>query len=136
MVEVPITDDTLREGVERFTLRLSDAAVAAATEQLLAQARQVAPRGPVLEQQISQLDTALRKANTSVNVTLRSDEKTEVIVYKVARLGSFAQRELTLRPGNYTALGTRAGYRDVRQTFTITADAAPAPVTIVCTEPI
>ena len=117
-------------------LRLSDAAVAAATEQLLAQAKQVAPRGPLLEQQISQLDTALRKANTSVNVTLRSDEKTEVIVYKVARLGSFAERELTLRPGNYTALGTRAGYRDVRQTFTITADAAPAPVTIVCTEPI
>jgi hypothetical protein len=67
---------------------------------------------------------------------LRSDEKTEVIVYKVARLGSFAERELTLRPGSYTALGTRAGYRDVRQTFTITADAAPAPVTVVCTEPI
>lgn len=116
--------------------RLSDTAVAAATEQLLAQARQVTPRGPVLEQQISKLDTALRQANTNVNVTLRSDEKTEVIVYKVARLGSFAERELTLRPGSYTALGTRTGYRDVRQTFTITADAAPAPVTIVCTEPI
>lgn len=116
--------------------RLSDTAVAAATEQLLAQAKQVAPRGPVLEQQISKLDTALRQANASVNVTLRSDEKTEVTVYKVARLGSFAERELTLRPGSYTALGTRAGYRDVRQTFTIAADAAPAPVTIVCTEPI
>jgi tetratricopeptide (TPR) repeat protein len=116
--------------------RLSDKAVAAATEQLLAQAKQVTPRGSLLGQQINTLDKVLREANTTISVTLRSDDKTEVIVYKVARLGSFAERELTLRPGSYTALGTRAGYRDVRQTFTVAADATPAPVTIVCTEPI
>lgn len=116
--------------------RLSDTAVADATTQLLDQAKRVTPRGPLLEQQISTLDTVLRQANTTVTVTLRSDEKTEVIVYKVARLGSFAERELTLRPGNYTALGTRAGYRDVRQSFTIAHDSGPASVTIVCTEPI
>tara|TARA_R110002124_G_scaffold313_3_gene1234 strand:- start:1813 stop:3366 length:1554 start_codon:yes stop_codon:yes gene_type:complete len=141
-----------REGLERSRMRaqidqqlrtaiaepqrLTDTAVAAATEQLLAQARQITPRGPALEQQISALDTALRQANTEVTVTLRSDEKTDVIVYKVARLGSFSERELTLRPGNYTALGTRAGYRDVRHSFTIAADSTPAPVTIICTEPI
>lgn len=116
--------------------RLSDIAVAAATTQLLDQAKLVTPRGPLLEQQINTLDTVLRQANATVTVTLRSDEKTEVIVYKVARLGSFAERELTLRPGNYTALGTRAGYRDVRQSFTIAHDSAPASVTVVCTEPI
>jgi tetratricopeptide (TPR) repeat protein len=116
--------------------RLSDAAVAAATAQLLEQAKQVSPRGPVLEQQISKLDTTLRQANATVTVTLRSDDKTEVIVYKVARLGSFSERELTLRPGNYTALGTRAGYRDVRQSFTIAHDSAPPQVTIICTEAI
>jgi|AntAceMinimDraft_5_1070358.scaffolds.fasta_scaffold00532_14 tetratricopeptide (TPR) repeat protein len=128
-------DQQLRTAIAD-TQRLSDAAVAGATEQLLVQAKQVTPRGSLLEQQISTLDKVLREANTTVNVTLRSDDKTEVIVYKVARLGSFAERELTLRPGSYTALGTRAGYRDVRQTFTITADAAPAPVTIICTESI
>src|SRR5690606_6435828 len=94
--------------------RLADTAVAAAAAQLLEQAKQISPRGPVLASQINKLDTALRQANTSVTVTLRSDEKTEVIVYKVARLGNFTERELTLRPGSYTALGTRAGYRDVR----------------------
>ncbi len=128
-------DQQLRSAIAD-TQRLSDAAVAAATGQLLEQAKQVSPRGPLLEQQISQLETVLRQANATVNVTLRSDDKTEVIVYKVARLGSFSERELTLRPGNYTALGTRAGYRDVRQSFTITHDSVPAPVTIVCTEPI
>lgn len=116
--------------------RLSDTAVAAATTQLLDQARLVTPRGPLLEQQINMLDTVLRQANATVTVTLRSDEKTEVIVYKVARLGSFAERELSLRPGNYTALGTRAGYRDVRQSFTIAHDSAPPSVMVACTEPI
>ena len=116
--------------------RLSDAAVAEATEQLLTQAAKISPRGPVLTQQIKQLQTLLQHANTPVTVTLRSDEETEVIVYKVARLGRFAQRELTLRPGTYTAVGTRNGYRDVRQSFTITHDGVPSPVTISCVEQI
>jgi hypothetical protein len=41
-----------------------------------------------------------------------------------------------LRPGTYTAVGTRNGYRDVRQTFTVKHDGAPPTVTIACTEPI
>lgn len=116
--------------------RLSDARVAAAAEELLARAAQVSPSGPRLEGQVRQLDDLLRQYNTPVTVTLRSDAETEVIVYKVARLGRFEQRELTLRPGTYTAVGTRDGYRDVRRKFTIAHDSAPAPVTIVCTEPI
>ena len=65
-----------------------------------------------------------------------SDGETEVIVYKVARLGRFQQHQLTLRPGTYTALGTRNGYRDVRLSFTIAQGTIPTPVTITCTEPI
>ena len=116
--------------------RLSDAGVAAGAAQLVAQAKQITPRGPVLEQQIKQLEALLSQANATVAVTLRSDKETEVIVYKVAKLGRFTQHELTLRPGTYTALGTRNGYRDVRQSFTVAHDSIPAPVTIICTDPI
>ena len=116
--------------------RLSDVAVADATAQLLKQAQQINPRGPVLEQQISRMQVLLRQANTPVAVNLRSDMETEVIVYKVARLGQFQQHQLTLRPGTYTAVGTRNGYRDVRQSFTIKHDSAPPSVIIACTEPI
>jgi tetratricopeptide (TPR) repeat protein len=128
-------DQQFRKVIEE-PQRLSDAGVAAGAAQLLAQAKQITPRGPVLEQQIRQLDTLLRQANATVAVTLRSDQETEVLVYKVAKLGRFAEQELTLRPGTYTALGTRNGYRDVRRSFTIAHDSNPAPVTIVCTEPI
>ena len=116
--------------------RLSDAAVAASAEQLLARAAQVTAAGPRLKGQVAQLETLLRNANTTVTVTLRSDSETEVVVHKVARLGRFAERELTLRPGTYTAVGTRDGYRDVRRSFTIAPDGDLAPVTIICTEPI
>jgi len=128
-------DKQFRAAIEQ-PQRLSDVAVAEATGQLLQQAQKISPRGPVLEQQIDRLQRLLQQANTPVAVTLHSDEETEVIVYKVARLGRFQQRELSLRPGTYTAVGTRNGYRDVRHNFTVGHDSAPLPVTIACTEPI
>jgi tetratricopeptide (TPR) repeat protein len=116
--------------------RLSDAAVAEATGQLLQRAEGVSPRGALLARQIESLRALLAQANTPVSVTLRSDAQTEVIVYKVARLGRFEERELTLRPGTYTAVGSRNGYRDVRRQFTVAHDGTPAAVTIICTEKI
>ncbi len=116
--------------------RLSDVAVAEATGKLLQQARSLSPRGPVLSRQLEQLDTLLKLANTPIAVTLRSDLETEVIVYKVARLGRFDQRQMQLRPGSYTAVGTRLGYRDVRRTFEISHQNPIGPVTIACTEKI
>lgn len=116
--------------------RLSDVAVAEATEKLLQQAQTLQPRGPKLAHQISQLQTLLQQANTQVAVTLRSDEETEVIIYKVARLGKFQQQELTLRPGTYNIRGSRNGYRDVLASVTISHKGAPAPITIACKEPI
>ncbi len=116
--------------------RLSDLAVARDSEQLLQRAAAVTPRGPLLERQIAQLQTLLDKANSPIRVVLRSDMETEVIVYKVARLGRFEQKELELRPGTYVAVGTRIGFRDVRRSFTVNHDQAVEPVVIRCTEPI
>jgi hypothetical protein len=62
--------------------------------------------------------------------------QTEVILYKVARLGRFRQQQLELRPGTYTAVGQRDGYRDVRREFTVSHGRDVDPVTISCTEPI
>lgn len=116
--------------------RLADPAVAKATAALLTQASKISPATPKLSRQITRLQALLEKANTPVAVTLKSDRETEVVVYKVARLGRFEQEQLTLRPGTYTAVGSRVGYRDVRRTFTISPDRTPTPVVIACTEPI
>ena len=128
-------DKQLRTAIDD-PLRLSEPAIAAATGKLLAEAKLVTPRGPALAGQIERLEHLLRQAETRVDITLRSDNATDVTVYKVARLGRFQEKALALRPGKYTAVGTRDGYRDVRQNFTVTHGAAPAPVTVICTERI
>ncbi|MEH6569770.1 MAG: hypothetical protein V7709_11870 [Halioglobus sp.] len=116
--------------------RLADIAVAEATENLLRQAASITPRGPVLSRQMDQLETLLTQANTTRSLTLTSDGETDVIVYKVARLGQFQQRTLTLRPGKYTAVGTRNGFRDVRVTFNLSHDSTLPTVVVSCTEQI
>lgn len=128
-------DEQLQEVIEQPE-RLADIAVARDTAQLLEQARAVSPNGPVLREQIARVAELLRKANTPVAVTLRSDGETRVTVYKVAQLGRFEEQQLQLRPGNYTAVGTRVGYRDVRREFTVSHDTAPEAVTVICTEPV
>lgn len=116
--------------------RLADEKVADAAEGMLRYAQGIQPRGPLLARQLDALEDLLQKARTPVSLTLLSDGETEVTVLKVVRLGQFARRELTLRPGDYVAVGTRRGFRDVRKTFTVNYGETPQPVTVACTENI
>ena len=67
---------------------------------------------------------------------IESDQLTSVTLYRVGALGSFAAKDLELRPGTYTVIGSRDGYRDVRQTFTVRPGRNLPPISIVCVEPI
>ena len=84
----------------------------------------------------ARLTAQLVLAERPVTVTLRSDNACSVVVYKVARLGTFGEKQLTLKPGRYTAVGTRDGFRDVRKEFIVPAGQDPAPVTLTCEEPV
>lgn len=68
-------------------------------------------------QQIQTAEQALSYAETPVRVELLSDGLTDVTLLRFERLGAFTSKTLTLRPGQYTALGVRTGYRDVRIDF-------------------
>ena len=89
-----------------------------------------------LAQLTQKLDTALAAASEPVEVTLQSDSQCNVVVYRVARLGTFDSRQLELKPGYYTAVGTRDGFRDVRREFLVPANQSPQPVTLVCDESV
>ena len=106
-----------------------------AAEAVLADATAIEPRGPVLETQIVELQKLLLWAKTPVAVTFTSDNQTDVTLLRVKRLGSFAASELTLRPGSYTALGVRNGYRDVRINFNVKPDSHPE-IDVRCLEAI
>jgi tetratricopeptide (TPR) repeat protein len=116
--------------------RLSDDDVLAEAELLLIDATEVAPAGPAHRARVERLRRLVRSASTYVRVRLRSDSLTEVVVYRVGRLGTFDDRELELRPGRYTVVGSRRGYRDVRRELVVTAGAEPEPLVVRCEEPI
>ena len=92
--------------------------------------------GSIIQSQADELRELVREATTPIPVILESDENTEVIVFKVARLGTFKRREMQLKPGPYTIVGTRPGYRDVRKTLVISADDTGHRLEIRCEQPI
>ena len=65
-----------------------------------------------------------------------SDNLTRVTLYKVGELGYFTSKSLSLRPGNYVAVGRRDGYRDVRVEFFVGPDKAMEPVVVSSNEKI
>ena len=79
---------------------------------------------------------SVQRAATPVSVALVSDNLTHVSVYKVGNLGNFTNRELTLRPGTYVAIGIRPGFRDVRLEFRVAPEIDMQPVVVRCEEQI
>lgn len=115
--------------------RLSDERVLTGAKRLLAEAES-APEGPRLRFQRQELAQQIAAYSQSVPVTLVSDNICEVVVYKVGRLGTFDRHDLELRPGNYTVVGTRIGFRDARKEFLVPTSGEPTTVEIRCEEPI
>jgi hypothetical protein len=112
-----------------------------ATDEVLEDARAVlgeagaiqAP-GPRLTGQIERLGELVRIAETPIRATLYSDGKTEVLVFRVGRLGRFERHDLDLRPGRYTVVGSRDGYRDVRRTLEVESGKPTITMTVRCEE--
>jgi len=80
---------------------------------------QVRDPGPRLSADRDRLADLLAAVARPVTLSIRSDDQTEVSIYRVGRLGRFLQREIELRPGNYTVVGYREGFRDVRRQVTL-----------------
>ena len=128
-------DAKLRNLIDNPTLLFGDTVLADARK-LASEARAVLEPGPVLSEQIDKLERLITLAATPIAVQLQSDQHTEVTVYRVGSIGSFSSKELQLRPGTYTAIGSRNGYRDVRQTFTVLPGRTLPPISVICSEPI
>jgi tetratricopeptide (TPR) repeat protein len=138
----------LRRAEERVTLhaqfdhyldtptRVYSAAPLANAEQLLAGAS-AAPSGePRLAKKITALREMVARASTPTTVTLNSDGATSVVIYRVGRLGQFDTRQLELLPGDYTIVGSRPGYRDVRKVIAVRPGVPLQPLVVRCEEQI
>ena len=103
---------------------------------LLGQTTSSSNAGRLLQSKGQRLRELIALAETPVSVVLRSDGKTTVTLYRVGIMGRFDIREIKLKPGRYTATGSRSGFRDVRLVFRVTPGSQNINVRIECTEPI
>ena len=92
--------------------------------------------GSRLAAQRDELSRLLKRAATPLAVPIISDNVTDVTIYKVGRLGNFMRKEINLRPGTYVAVGSRAGFRDVRLEFRVAPEIEMEPVIVQCEEQI
>jgi hypothetical protein len=100
--------------------------------QVIGEAETLQPKGPRLRARLDELKTLANAARTPVKVMIESDDLTEVAVYKVGKLGRFSVRELSLRPGTYTVVGSRNGYKDVRQKIIVKPGQKTLRITVIC----
>ena len=101
---------------------------------LVVEARAQTGAGTAFEAKAQALAELLSRAAIPVELVLFSDDATDVIIHKVAELGSFKRHALHLRPGRYVIVGSHDGCRDVR--MEILLQAGLPPVTVRCEERI
>ena len=116
--------------------RLSFPSVRDEAVTLLQQAREQTPTGPVLQSQISQLAQLLPQLDRPVLLNMISDNATQVTIPSIGVFGTFGRREIRLKPGTYTVIGMRDGYRAVHQEFNVEPGQQNVTITVSCSEPL
>jgi tetratricopeptide (TPR) repeat protein len=116
--------------------RLAAPAVRAAAERALARGDAASPQAARLTGQLTRLKAALQSLATPVRVAITSDNSTEVSLAPMGMLGAFRLREVDLKPGRYTVIGRRDGFRDVRLELELAPGQRDASLSIQCTERI
>ena len=127
--------ESLQELIDRPD-RLTSPQVQEQAATLLQSAQEQPEPGPVLRGQIARLSALVPGFDQPVHVSLVSDNLTQVAIPSIGSFGSFARREIDLRPGHYTLIGTRQGYRDIRRDITVRAGQESLTVSVSCDDPI
>jgi tetratricopeptide (TPR) repeat protein len=129
----------LHSAIDRYLsepMRLQSSGPLAHAKGLLAQSGPANAVGRTLQTKRKRLQDLIFLAEKPIPVLFRSDQRTEITVYRAGSFGSFKTRRIELRPGNYTAAGSRPGYRDVRVQFRVSPSRMDTTITIQCTEQI
>ncbi len=114
--------------------RLSEDDVFQQTLDIYYTGRAIETPGPVLVEQLDELQVYLENSQVPIDIQFISDNLTEVTLLRVADLGTFERHEMSLKPGRYVAVGKRSGYREVRQEFVVGFNQTPSLVIVKCDE--
>ena len=87
--------------------------------------------GVRLSAQLETLNREHKRWTTPVQITLVSDNKTNVLIRPGRNLGKFKVKHLELMPGNYVVLGRRQGHREAREALSLEPGAPPSRVIVI-----
>jgi len=90
--------------------------------------------GPGLGIMAEKLGKLIDSYSKTAPVLFQSDNMTDVMIYRVGKFDRFSEKMLDLRPGQYKALGTRSGYRDVIVMFTVPPDSREVTTVLISCE--
>jgi len=116
--------------------RLSSEKVLSEAENTLTQADIASGYSFGIKRQAEQLRELITKLNRLISVTIISDGKTYVLVRRVGKVGVVSQKDIQLKPGNYTFEGTRDGFKSKLVQAFIPYDQDNFSVRVICDEPI
>lgn len=116
--------------------RLASSAARVAAVGLIREADAVPSSGAVVHSLAARLSSLLPVYDKTVHLALISDNETEVQIQQIGSFGTFSRREIDLKPGTYTVIGTRAGYRAVRRDVTVMPGQDVQTISVRCEEPI
>lgn len=116
--------------------RFADDEVFQQTRDVYFTGRAIEGAGSILVDQLDKLQGLLENSQIPLDILFESDNFTEVTLLRITSLGVFEQTSLSLKPGKYVAVGRRAGYREVRNEFTVGFGLTPGKVVVRCEERI
>jgi hypothetical protein len=102
---------------------------------ILADAKEGHP-GPKLKEKSARLQAMVDAATAVIPLELTSDGATQVAIFKKGQFPPFARQTVEMRPGTWTVVGTRAGYRDVRMTLELKAGDSGQTLDVRCSEKV
>lgn len=90
---------------------------------------------PSLQLQIEQAANAIDKYNSPVDITIKSDGKTYIIVIGIGHVGEHKEKVISLTAGTYVLQAKREGYKNKRLEFSVKAN-TPISLQLICDEKI
>lgn len=152
IIELSPKSDTAQDGFERNQQRaqiltklddyitnkdrLSSMQVRAEARRLLEEITPIEMPGSKINTRADTLEELLEVSSMPINLALISDNQTNVVIYKVGKFGLFENKIVTLKPGKYTIVGTRNGFRDVRIELDVSSSMETKEIKVLCEEPI
>jgi hypothetical protein len=116
--------------------RLSDGRALEEASRLADEARGVEPSGPRQREAVRKLEALVASFSQPVEVSILSDNQTDVTLQRIGRLGKFGRKVVEIRAGRYVLVGSRAGFRDVRIEIVVEPGKPLPPIQVRCEEAI